>query len=150
MLVPDRIERTIVLTAPPSEVWSALTEPSRITQWFGTSAELDLRPGGEAVFGWGDTDIMAARIEVVEPERRFAFRWRSGPSDPALPFDAAPTTLVEFHLEPFDGGTRLTLVESGFAGLPESTGRVAFDENSGGWTEELNDFAAYLDAHVRS
>jgi hypothetical protein len=43
-------------------------------------------------------------------------------------------------------GTRLTVVESGFAQLPEEEHRTAYDGNTGGWASELGELASYLDA----
>jgi uncharacterized protein YndB with AHSA1/START domain len=58
--------------APIDDVWSALTEPARLAQWYG-EVEGDLRVGGEFsshVFasGWEGT----GRITACEPPRRLA------------------------------------------------------------------------------
>jgi uncharacterized protein YndB with AHSA1/START domain len=34
-----RVEREIVVNAPPDEVWAALTEPEQLSAWFGAVAE---------------------------------------------------------------------------------------------------------------
>ncbi len=52
--------------------------------------------------------------------------------------------MVEFVLEPVDTGTRLTLVESGFVTVPEAAYQQRYDDNSSGWTVELNHLAGYL------
>ncbi len=138
----DRIKREIVVAASPERVWAALTEPNQMVGWLGSHVEIDLRPGGEAVFVWEGYDPSRGRIEVVEPPRCFAFRWQATGSDPSLPVEATPNTLVEFTLEPISEGTRLTLVESGFADLPPDARR----DNEEGWDEELHHFLAYLSA----
>ena len=102
--------------------------------------EIDLRPGGPALFGWPEEGYGdgAARVERVEPPREFAFRWMH---EPGVPFDpAGDCTLVEFSLSPADDGTRLRLVESGF------TDETHRKENSGGWDAELADLVALLAA----
>jgi uncharacterized protein YndB with AHSA1/START domain len=38
----DRIEREVWLPAPIDAVWAALTEPERLSAWFGTSALADV------------------------------------------------------------------------------------------------------------
>ena len=43
-------------------------------------------------------------------------------------------------------GTRLTVVESGFAQLPDDSYRKAFDGNTEGWAHELGELVEYLDA----
>ena len=50
------VQREIVLPTTREDAWEALTEPSRLEQWFTTEVELDLREGGAAVFRWGDGD----------------------------------------------------------------------------------------------
>ncbi len=142
----DRIEREIVLAAPPERVWAALTEPDQMAGWFGTRGEIDLRPGGEALFVWEGHETSRSRVEVVEPPRRFAFRWHAEGSDPSLPVEEVASTLVEFTLEAIPEGTRLTLVESGFAALPPDVRDKTRIDNDGGWAEELGDLAAYLTA----
>ncbi len=49
-------------------------------------------------------------------------------------------------LEPVGAGTRLRVVESGFAQLPEEAYRAAYDGNTKGWASELGELASYLDA----
>ena len=45
--VPDRIERELLLSHPIEKVWAAITEPAQLVQWFGQTAEVDLRPDEE-------------------------------------------------------------------------------------------------------
>lgn len=135
---PDRIERTMDLQAPRAEVWAALTEPERISRWFGDSAELDLRPGGEGVFRWGEI-VIPVTVEEVDAPHRFSYRW-----EPSHAQAGGPTTLVEFSLEEIAGGTRLQLVESGFAALSAE----ARSDNDEGWTEELGELRALVEARV--
>ena len=54
----------------------------------------------------------------------------------------------EFTLEPTATGTRLTVVESGFAQLPDDAYRTAFEANTGGWAHELGELVEYLDANA--
>jgi hypothetical protein len=52
---------------------------------------------------------------------------------------------VEFTLEEIAEGTRLTLVESGFASLPEVVQAAqAYQDNQGGWQVGLNALHSYL------
>ncbi len=137
----DEIRREVLLDAPIEKVWASLTDPKHLSKWFGDSAEIDLRPGGRARFGWSEfNDTVEAIIEVVESPTRFSFRWESVRDTPV----EEASTLVEFVLEPVDTGTRLTLVESGFVTVPEAAYQQRYDDNSSGWTVELNDLAGYL------
>ena len=93
------IHREIVLPAPREDVWEALTEPERLEDWFANDVEMDLRPGGAAVFRWGNGEERRATVVEVQPERRLAFEWE-GEGE------------VEFTLEDWGDGTGLTVVES--------------------------------------
>jgi len=140
---PDRIERTVDLTAPPEKVWAALTTAEGLAAWFGNQATIDLRPGGSAQMKWTAEGYTAdMRVERVEEPSVFGFTWHIY----GLPEDDPRRTYVEFTLEPAGAGTRLTVVESGFAQLPEDAYRAAFDGNTRGWASELAELADYLDA----
>ena len=41
----DSIERTTRVSSPIGAGWEALTVAEKLSQWFGDSAEVDLRPG---------------------------------------------------------------------------------------------------------
>jgi uncharacterized protein YndB with AHSA1/START domain len=142
MAFPDRIERVVEISHPPAKVWAALTTASGLAGWFGDQATIDLRPGGAArmTFGGGHTADM--RVERVEEPTVFGFTWHIF----GLADDDPRRTYVEFTLEPVDDGTRLTVVESGFAQLPEDAYRTAYDGNTRGWASELGELVDYLDA----
>jgi uncharacterized protein YndB with AHSA1/START domain len=136
MEVQDRIERTMTFEVPRDDVWAAITDPELISKWFPHEAEFELRAGADGVFRWGETEV-GFTIETVEPKSLFAYRWRPSKSDSA-------TTLVEFRLEEIPGGTRLHLVESGFAALlPESR-----QDNEFGWDDELGQLREFLASRV--
>lgn len=134
MELQDRIERQMTFPAPRDDVWAAITEPEQISKWFGNETELDLRPGGEGVFRWGETEVRVT-VEEVSPPSRFCYRW-----EPSQAPSGGPATLVEFDLDEIPGGTRLRLAESGFARLPAASRQ----ENELGWDEELGHLRAFL------
>jgi uncharacterized protein YndB with AHSA1/START domain len=143
MSFPDRIERTVELAHPPATVWAALTTAEGLAAWFGDEAAIDLRPGGAARMRWHEEGFTAKmRVERVEEPTVFGFTWPIY----GLPEEDPRRTYVEFTLEPAGAGTRLTVVESGFAQLPEDAYRAAYDGNTEGWAKELGELAAYLDA----
>jgi uncharacterized protein YndB with AHSA1/START domain len=139
---PDRIERTVEVPHPPDKVWAALTTAKGLAAWFGQEATIDLRPGGSAHMSWSNGSSVAMRVERVEEPTVFGFTWQIY----GLPADDPRRTYVEFTLEPVPAGTRLTVVESGFAQLPEDTHRKAYESNTGGWASELSELVSYLDA----
>ena len=80
-MVPERIEREILIEAPLEVVWEVVTDPEHVGGWFGDSAEIDLRPGGEAVLTWEKHGSALAVVETVEPPY---------PSPSAGPVPSAP------------------------------------------------------------
>jgi uncharacterized protein YndB with AHSA1/START domain len=139
---PDRIERTVELAHPPAKVWAALTTADGLGTWFGNEAKIDLRPGGSAQMTWTSGHTADMRVERIEEPAVFGFTWHIY----GLPEDDPRRTYVEFTLEPAGAGTRLTVVETGFAQLPDDAYREAFDGNVRGWASELGELADYLDA----
>jgi len=139
---PDRIERVVDIAHPPAKVWAALTTDEGLASWFGDQASIDLRPGGAAQMTFSSGDTVYMRVERVEEPTVFSFTWHIY----GLPDDDPRRTYVEFTLEPTAAGTRLTVVESGFAQLPDDAHRTAYDGNARGWASELGELVDYLDA----
>jgi uncharacterized protein YndB with AHSA1/START domain len=145
-MTPDSIERETTIEAPVERVWELLTQADHVGRWFGDAgAEIDLRPGGEMVMHWRDHGSTRARIETVEPHTRFAYRWAPY-KDPGgdAPVDGN-STRVEFTLTPDGGGTRLRVVETGFASLATSDEQREKNhaDNTEGWAQELGELADY-------
>jgi uncharacterized protein YndB with AHSA1/START domain len=138
MQIPDRIEREAVIDAPIERVWALLTEAEHFGRWStDAGAEIDLRPGGALTLSWEEHGTTLARVERVEPPHYFSYRWGSET-------DIEPTeghsTLVEFSLAEEGTGTRVRVVESGFAALDASDAdrRSRFDDNTKGWAIQLD------------
>jgi len=145
MTFPDRIERTLQLAHPPERVWEALTTAEGLGTWFGHRAEIDLRVGGQAKLAWDSGDTATLTVERLEPPHVFGYSWRVY----GLPEDDPRRTYVEFTLEPTSTGTTLTMVESGFAQLPDAGDhKVAYRGNTEGWTNELGELVVYLDGQA--
>ena len=142
MPFPDRIERTVEIAHPPAKVWAALTTAEGLSAWFGQEVRIDLRPGGSASMRWDSGHTADMRVERVEEPTVFGFTWPIY----GLPMDDPRRTYVEFTLQPAGTGTRLTVVESGFAQLPDDAYHTAYDGNAQGWAGELGELADYLDA----
>jgi uncharacterized protein YndB with AHSA1/START domain len=138
---PDRIERTVELAARPERVWAALTTAEGLGAWFGDEAAIDLRPGGVAWMTWAGRYTVDMRVERVEEPTVFGFTWQIS----GLPEDDPRRTYVEFTLEPAGTGTRLRVVETGFAQLPDDVYRTEYDGHTKGWQSELGELAGYLD-----
>ncbi len=144
IVVQDRIEREVVIAAPPERVWEIITQAEHVGEWFGDSAEIDLRPGGTIVFRWEKHGTQYATIVNVDEPRYFSYRWNPG-SAVEKPSDA-DSTLVEFTLTPHEGQTRVRVVETGFSRLSrnESERAEQFENNSEGWATQLRDLLEYV------
>jgi uncharacterized protein YndB with AHSA1/START domain len=139
----DWIEREIIIDASPDRVWAVLTEAEPVADWFGDSAEIDLRPGGKATFGWRGEGVQAV-IERVAPPTRLSYRWaREAGTEP----DEGTSTLVEFTITEITVGTLLRVVESGFDSLnvsPDAQVKAAA-ASSRSWTDELAQLKEYAE-----
>jgi len=146
--IPDRIEKKIVLRAPRSRVWRALTNAAEFGQWFRVKLTSDFAPGKRVVGNITHPGYehlkWEATVETMEPERLFSFRWHPYAVDPKADYSTEPTTLVEFTLEEVPEGTLLTVVESGFDQIPLRRRAEAFRMNDGGWAEQMKNIANHV------
>ncbi len=144
----DRIEKQILLRAPQPRVWRALTDAEEFGAWFRVKLEgpfvLGGRTRGKLTYPGYEHITMEVRVERMDAETRFSFRWHPYAVDPKVDYSDEPTTLVEFRLEAVDGGTRLTVVESGFDQLPPGRRDEAFRMNDGGWKQQLTNIERHV------
>ena len=142
----DRIQKTVVLRAPRSKVWRALTDPAQFSQWFQATLKDPFLPGARIrgpVSSPGYEHLtMDITIDRVEAERLFSWRWQPG-GDPDID-PAEPMTLVVFELEEIPEGTRLTVTETGFDQIPSARRSKAYRENDKGWTGQMENLRKHL------
>ncbi len=98
----DLIKRELELPAAPDEVWRALTDPAWLESWLADTVSLELWPGGEALFTFGDR-ARTGWVEEVSPpstdgeepgDGRLAFWWAE---------DDEPASRVELAISPVEG-----------------------------------------------
>lgn len=146
----DRIEKSVVLRAPRSRVWRAIASAEEFGAWFRVELEGAFAPGariaGRITVPGYEHVAMEMVVERMEPERLFSYRWHPYAVDPAVDYSGEPTTLVEFRLEDADGGTRLTVVESGFGGIPLGRRDEAFRMNERGWGGQVENIERHVSA----
>ena len=150
--VSDRIEKQVLLQAPLSRVWRALTDHTEFGLWFGVRFEAPFRPGssvsGVITPTTMDEEIAKEQqpyagmrftiaVDRVEPEKVFSFRWNPHGVDETADFSNELKTLVEFTLQETADGVLLTVVESGFDRIPLERRATAFTANEGGWTMQM-------------
>ena len=145
----DRIERKILLKAPRSRVWRALSNAEEFGNWFGVALKgktfaAGKRVQGQITYPGYEHVVFDVVIERMEPERLISWRWHPAAVEPSIDYSKEPTTLVEFELKEVEGGTLLRLVESGFDNIPASRRLEAFRMNSGGWDEQMKNIEKHV------
>jgi len=148
----DRLEKKVLLRAPRSRVWRALTDPVQFGQWFGARLPAAAFAPGRTARGpithpGYEHLTLEITIEKMEPERLFSWRWHPHAVDPKRDYSKDPTTLVVFTLEEAEGGTLLTVVESGFDKVPSAYRATAFRGNRDGWAEQMKNIERHVSAH---
>jgi uncharacterized protein YndB with AHSA1/START domain len=146
----DAIVKKVLLRAPRSRVWRALTDVQEFNAWFGVALSGAAAPGarlrGPVRMKGYEHLTLDMTIERVEPERVFSWRWHPSATDPSTDYSAEPTTLVTFELEEVPDGTMLTVVESGFDRIPAARRADAYRGNEGGWTYQMDAINRYVSA----
>jgi uncharacterized protein YndB with AHSA1/START domain len=135
------ITRTIQIDAPPDRVWAALTTPELLSQWLGQAAVFEPTVGARGSYTWTDWGRFPLVVEQVEAPTRLAVRWARSPEGELT---ESTSTVAHYHLEEIDGGTLLTVVETGFE-LLDGNQQTSFDDNTQGWAEELGELKAFLE-----
>ena len=144
----DRIEKTIELRAPRSRVWRAITTAEEFGAWFRMNIDGEFAEGGTVrgrITHPGYEHLTVDMfVERIEPERYFAYRWHPNATDTRVDYSAEPTTLVEFILEETEGGTAVTIIESGFDRIPFTRRDEAFRMNDRGWAGQITNLERYV------
>jgi uncharacterized protein YndB with AHSA1/START domain len=144
----NSIEKRIELKAPVSTVWRALTDHCEFGEWFRVKLDGPFEPGkvvrGHITYPGYEHYKWEATVQKMEPEQLFSFTWHPYAIDPAVDYSQESTTLVEFRLEPKDGGTLLILTESGFDAIPKERRFEAFRMNDNGWAIQMTNIERHV------
>lgn len=133
------VVRTIWINAPEERVWQAVTNAEQLSRWYapGSPWEIpELKEGATLYFHHSPNEhhsgtevvTMAATIETLDPPRRFAMRWVD-----------EPTMLTSFILASENGGTRVTISETGY-----ETKEQAFQTEEG-YAMSLENLQAHIE-----
>jgi uncharacterized protein YndB with AHSA1/START domain len=116
------VRRSILVPAPPGEVWAALTDRERLRAWFGADVEVDARPGGDVRATWPGGGRSVGSVEAADEPARLVFRWRR---IDGVGFHAqvGGATRVTFDVEPAREGSTVSVTEepvelASVAGVP--------------------------------
>jgi uncharacterized protein YndB with AHSA1/START domain len=146
----DSVEREILIEATPEVVWSVITEPAKIGQWFSDEAELEVRSGGDGTLTWRPGGRGGAQRELIVPIRvvdaepfcHFSFRWNHPEGAGA---DENNSALVEFSLIAEGRGTRLRVLESAINAVTDGEdARSSYrTSHESGWERHLGELRDY-------
>ncbi len=128
-----RVVRTI--QAPPQEVFDALQYECRLREWLCDGARTVPRKGGLFEARWNSGYEARGVFTSFLPPRSLAFTWL-GTGEPG-------ETQVQVTLKPVEGGTKITLVHSGFG-----TGKkwaAPIEQARDGWTRGLDNLKSVLE-----
>ena len=144
----DRITEKVLLRTQRARVWHALADSEEFGRWFGVQGLGVFTPGatvrGMVTHKGYEHVAWEATIERMEPGQLFSFRWHPYAVDPDVDYSGEPTTLVVFELEDAANGTLLTVVESGFDGIPAARRAKAYEMHEQGWAGQMKAISEYL------
>ncbi len=137
------VNRSIFIAASPERVWRAVTTPGALAQWYAPGYPWEiptLEAGAEVRFFNKPDDIQVAIIEVVNPPREFALHWQLAAEQSGADLRTA------FRLEPVEGGTRVTIHESGFETLSAAERQASVEQTAAGYEHALAALKALVEA----
>ena len=119
MVTTKTIEQTVTFRASPHDVYEALMDSEKHSQFTGAQANISRQVGGS--FTAYDGALTGTILELV-PDSKIVESWR-GSDEGWVPGHYSTAT---FLLEEIPDGTRLTFVQ---AGVPEQS----YDQINQGW-----------------
>jgi uncharacterized protein YndB with AHSA1/START domain len=137
--MPNILDRTIVIGAPPETVFRFFTDNARWAAWWGAGSTIDARAGGKVYIRHPNAvEAIGEVLEIVPPERIvFTYGFVSGQPMPP----GASKVTIRLVRDP--DGTRLTLVH-------EFTDTGARDHHIQGWRYQLSVFANVVADEVQA
>ncbi len=143
--IDAEIRHSTFVRATPEKVYDAVASTEGLNAWFTTGGRVDAREGGSIHFRWEDWRPDMGIIEdggpVLQADRgkRFIFQWHPDSND--------YTTRVEMTFEPYEDGTIMRVVESGFEDTDR--GQRAMLGCATGWGEALTLLKFYVEHGIK-
>ncbi len=123
------IVKEVLIDAPASKVWTAITDRDQMKQWYFDIAEFRPEVGFKFGFTAGDGNKMyrhLCRITEVVPGKKLSYTW-GYEDEPGI------ETHVTFELFEEDGKTRVRLTHEGLEQFPASRPEYARKNFEAGW-----------------
>lgn len=126
-------EVEIRIAASPETVFDFFTDPDKMIQWMGRSAELDPRNGGRLRCDINGRDVALGEYVEIDRPRRLVFTWGWEGEEPTV---APGGSTVEVLFSADGDGTQLRLTHSD---LPSAE---SAERHSHGWSHYTERLAA--------
>lgn len=139
------VRRSIRIAADQAKVWATITQPDLISQWFGRADFDGTAEGAVGTLTWDGRGSLPVRIEAIDEPHSISYRWNNDDASGLIPdaLDEPTSTVFIFTLEPVDGATLLTVVETGFENTSDPVANLGYHRS--GWTSELDKLVALLE-----
>lgn len=119
----EQISRTITIPRPPRVVWRQFASEAALRRWLAPTIEIELEEAGRyRMRGADEATWVRGRVLEIVPEERLVLSW--------MEEDAGwehPARLVISLAPDAEGGTTVTLIHDGFAGIGTPTWRGTRD-----------------------
>jgi len=132
--------QTLFIATPAARVWNALITPAEVARYHLCPLQrLDLRPGGEIIYGVGDQRFIFGTVTNVVPERQLTHTFR---------FDAAThdgthadaESRVSYTIVPMGAMCQLTLTHDQFGSDDQTYANI-----TGGWPSILSGLKTWVE-----
>lgn len=129
----------------PEVIWKTLTNGALMTRWMMAPTGFTPQLGARFTFSttpagaWDGT--IHCQITDLVPNQKLAYSWRGG-HEANVGYGSRLDTLVTWTLAPFETGTRLRMVHSGFV-MPRNDS--TFNNLGNGWQQVLPALRAVVD-----
>lgn len=141
VMKPLTVESTVWLNTPIEKAWKAVTDPAQLEHWYAPGCPWEipaLQVGATIKFHNTQTETLSATIEALKPPHQFTLRWYPDTDYPTL------TLVTSFRLQAENGGTAVTIHETGYEALPDAIRQKWMDDTQSGYSDSL----AILKSHV--
>jgi uncharacterized protein YndB with AHSA1/START domain len=128
----DAVEVAVQITASPETVFDFFTDPDKMIQWMGRSAQLDPRPGGDFRCDINGEAIASGSYVALERPHRVVLSWGWEGGD-AVTKPGAST--VEVLLASDGDGTEVRLIHRDLPTLESA------EKHTHGWNHYLDRLA---------
>jgi uncharacterized protein YndB with AHSA1/START domain len=127
------IIKEVVLNAPVSKVWMALTNKNEMKQWYFDLEEFKPEPGYNFQF-WGGTEtriyLHLCQVKSSIPNQSLSYSWK---------YENIPgETLLTFDLFEEEDKTRLRLTHNGLDSFPSDNPDLSSENFDAGWEYIIN------------